>query len=95
MWHNFDMTSCSVQVFYFDIWPALIVNVCIYSRDKLSQFYPTRFAKRKKSFFNSDDPPEDRLAAWHRLASKKLHNVSMVEAYKMYLEYCWKLPYYG
>jgi len=70
------------------------------NRSKLSDYYPEHFCKRKVKLFRRHTiNPEDRLVSSHYSASRKYGMAISAEekkvCYKAYLEYCWKLPYYG
>lgn len=68
-------------------------------KKRTHEFYPGYMCKSKWSLFSSKSQPEDRLSYHHREAHKAYGAIdnptSVVGAYKKYLNFCWKLPYYG
>lgn len=76
------------------------INFMLYltHSEHLPEYYPKSQCK-KKGFFSKEPGTEDRLADAHSRAFKKFGQAESesqcTAVYKKYLEFCWKLPYYG
>ena len=71
-----------------------------YQRPLLCEYFPEFVANKKKwSLFRGKDCPEYQLASCHAQSYRTYGQLTNIEArkkcYTAYLEFCWKLPYYG
>jgi len=71
-------------------------------KTRLTDFYPAHIANKRKTALpgrNVKDNPEFRLVEWHEKAFKKFgpirNDEERFKCHIKYLEFCWKLPYYG
>ena len=74
----------------------LMYSVLVYFRDKLQDYVPpcmfkggSRWIKNKQAFSNV----ETRIFRHWEDISKKVK--SKADCYRLYLQFCWKLPFYG